>query len=266
MVERQGRGGVERHDGERHAGGEHGLRRGDVGLEIPLGLRLRLAVVADRDRPAHDDDPLQLLRRVGAVLQQPGDVRQWAEGDHGQLALVLVREPGHQLDRGLRGRLQRAVVDRGRVPAVLHLSVHQQPRLRVGARGHGHRLDADLRQEPADEPRPVLVAVRRDVPHERVAAVRPDGRDADDPQLRRRDRQRESERVVDVRADVGVDEHGDRPGRRGGRQGRDGEPDQEQAQRSHGSPSGRLRDRIVALRTIPKAPRPRGGDGDPSGR
>jgi hypothetical protein len=83
-VELHGDGGVERDDRERDAGREHGLCRGHVGLDVPLRLGLGLAVVSDRDRPAHEHDSLDPLGRLRLVLEEAGHVRQRAQRDDRQ--------------------------------------------------------------------------------------------------------------------------------------------------------------------------------------
>src|SRR5439155_25786917 len=79
-------GGVERRDDERDVAGEGDAGSLDVALDVPLRLGGRLAVVADANRPAHEDDALDPRLAVGVFVQQLGNVRERTEGAERQLA------------------------------------------------------------------------------------------------------------------------------------------------------------------------------------
>src|SRR5439155_16977912 len=79
-------GGIERGDDEGNAAGEDRAGRLDVALDVPLRLGGRLALVADADRPAHQDDALDPRLAVGMPGQQLGDIGKRTDGAERQLA------------------------------------------------------------------------------------------------------------------------------------------------------------------------------------
>src|SRR5262249_44322303 len=143
-------------DGQRHAGLEHRPGRGDVGADVRLDGRGRLAVGTRADGPTPEDDPLDPRFAVGVLGEEAGDVGEWAGGDAGQLAGSGLEAGVEELDGALLHRLRGAVEDNRRVAAVLDLPVDGGGRLGVASPGDGDVAVAAVRQEAAGHPGPVL--------------------------------------------------------------------------------------------------------------
>ncbi len=173
---------------------EHALGRLGVGPDVELGRRRHVAL---GDRSAHHDDALEAVAAVR--VEQERDVRQRARGHEGHGSLARADALHEEADSVLRdGRRTRCRKGRP-VEAAVAVDVRRDGELarerRGGAGGHRHVATPD-ELEHADRVRGRLL--------ERLVPV--GRRDAEQLELRAREREEKRDRVVVPR--VAVEENG----------------------------------------------------------
>ncbi len=182
-------------------GGVETPRRGGIGKDVPLPLRVA-AVVAGANGAKHRDDSLRLPENVRVELQRIADVRHRADGQQRDLSRSFVQRLDDVLRRRLFPRQKLVEVSR---PVELPL-IRRLAELLVGR----PVTKRDERRCPAHVDRDVIEARFPEHAERQRRAVRGasmSDRDADELDLRTPKKERQSVRVVDVRPDVAVEEN-----------------------------------------------------------